>query len=415
MDYSDHPCFNSEARRRTARIHLPVAPKCNVQCNYCDRRFDCVNESRPGVASALLTPSQAAHYLDRALERMPNIAVTGIAGPGDPFASPQETLETLSLVRSRHPDMTLCVATNGLNVEPFAGEIARLRVSHVTVTVNSIEASIGAQIYAWVRDGYRIYRGAEGALLLWTRQRSAIAALKRLNVTVKVNMVVVPGVNEECVSPVAQEMAALGVDVMNCVPLYPVENTPFAEKGSLAPGRLEAIRTGAAAHLPQMNHCARCRADAAGMLGEAQPAELVELLRSTASGSLTPGDNRPYVAVASMEGLLVNEHLGHASELWIIDPAADAPVVVGKRETPEPGGGVQRWYEMADLLADCHALFVAAAGSTPRRVLERSGVRVFEAAGLLADVVREFRDTGGVRRQAARAPGGCKGAALGCG
>jgi len=95
LDLTQHPCFNEAARKTAARIHLPVAPRCNVQCNFCDRRFDCLNESRPGVTSAVLTPQQALHYLELAMEKSPAIRVAGIAGPGDPFASPEDTLETL--------------------------------------------------------------------------------------------------------------------------------------------------------------------------------------------------------------------------------------------------------------------------------------------------------------------------------
>ena len=60
LDLTQHPCFNHAARKTAARIHLPVAPRCNVQCNFCDRKFDCLNESRPGVTSAVLTPQQAS-------------------------------------------------------------------------------------------------------------------------------------------------------------------------------------------------------------------------------------------------------------------------------------------------------------------------------------------------------------------
>ena len=119
MDINNHPCFSEGARHRTGRIHLPVAPACNMQCNYCNRDFECVNESRPGVSSGILLPWQAADYLDEVLERIKNIAVVGIAGPGDPFANPGETLATLHLVRERHPEMMLCVATNGLAVADY--------------------------------------------------------------------------------------------------------------------------------------------------------------------------------------------------------------------------------------------------------------------------------------------------------
>ena len=55
------------------RVHLPVAPKCNVQCNFCNRRHDCVNESRPGVTSRVLSPGQALHYLHEVVIRKPNL------------------------------------------------------------------------------------------------------------------------------------------------------------------------------------------------------------------------------------------------------------------------------------------------------------------------------------------------------
>src|ERR1039457_4131714 len=124
LDLTQHPCFNAEARGSAARIHLPVAPRGNVQCNFCDRKFDCLNESRTGVTSAVLTPQQALYYLERAMEKSPPIRVVGIAGPRDPFASPEDTLETLRLVRNRYPEMLLCVASNGLEVAAHAAELS---------------------------------------------------------------------------------------------------------------------------------------------------------------------------------------------------------------------------------------------------------------------------------------------------
>src|ERR1019366_7526212 len=135
---TQHTCCNSDARHPRGRIHLPLAPKCNIQCNYCNRKFDCMNESRPGVTSAVLSPSQSLTYLGKAIEKLPNLSVVGIAGPGDPFASPEEVLETLQLVRRQYPEMLLCVATNGLNIAPYVDRLAELQVSHVTITVNAI-------------------------------------------------------------------------------------------------------------------------------------------------------------------------------------------------------------------------------------------------------------------------------------
>ena len=162
LDRSRHPCFALSARHRFGRIHLPVAPRCNMQCNYCNHRHDCVNESRPGVSSTLLTPPQAVAYLKQVRTQIPDISVAGIAGPGDPFASPQETMETLRLVRDYDPELLLCVASNGLQVGPYLSELAALQVSHVTLTINAVDPEIGRQVYAWMRDGTRVLRGVGG-------------------------------------------------------------------------------------------------------------------------------------------------------------------------------------------------------------------------------------------------------------
>jgi len=419
LDLTQHPCFNSDARHTTGRIHLPVAPKCNIQCNYCDRKFDCMNESRPGVTSAVLKPSQAVAYLDKVLERVPRLKVVGIAGPGDPFASPDETLETLRLVREKYPEMLLCVASNGLNVARYADELARLQVSHVTITMNAVDPAIGAKIYSWVRDHKTIYRGEAAARVLLARQRDAIKAVKEAGVTLKINTILIPGVNDEHVQLVADEMHALGADIMNCIPLFPVANTPFAEIGEIPPAAVKQIRTKVAAVLPQMEHCTRCRADAVGLLGADQSSELVSLMKDSAIGLLDDRTGRPYVAIASMEGILVNQHLGEAEQLWIFEYDGGQPKLVAMRDAPEQGGGNQRWRELAESISDCHSILVSGVGRAPRWVLEQSGLRVIEAAGLIGQAMESLHSSGDVpvaMRKQFKSCGssGCQGAGTGC-
>ena len=50
-DLDNHPCFNKKASTSYGRVHLPVAPHCNIQCNFCNRIYDCANENRPGVTA----------------------------------------------------------------------------------------------------------------------------------------------------------------------------------------------------------------------------------------------------------------------------------------------------------------------------------------------------------------------------
>jgi nitrogen fixation protein NifB len=418
LDLTKHPCFNADVKHRTARIHLPVAPKCNVQCNYCNRKFDCMNESRPGVTSAVLTPRQALAYLDRVVKKVPNLAVVGIAGPGDPFASPEETLETLRLVRANYPEMLLCVASNGLNVAPYAEDLAKLQVSHVTLTVNAVDPVIGANIYSWVRDNKTIYRGDSAACVLLQRQRRAIRLLKEHGVTVKINTIVVPEINETHVEDVAKEMATLGADIMNCIPLYPVEGTPFEKFAELGATEIKGLRASIGRHIPQMQHCTRCRADAVGLLGAPQSEELVDIMNACASGADDLQREKPYVAVTSMEGMLVNQHLGEASHLWIYGQAPGGFRLVEKRETPEPGQAHGRWLEMAKSLRDCRALVVSGVGVSPRRVLEHEGVRIIEMGGLISEGLASLFRTGDVppamRKQFKFCGSECQGSGTGC-
>ena len=69
----DHPCYSEQAHHHFARMHIAVAPACNIQCNYCNRKYDCSNESRPGVVSRTLTPEQAVHKTLAVASAMPRM------------------------------------------------------------------------------------------------------------------------------------------------------------------------------------------------------------------------------------------------------------------------------------------------------------------------------------------------------
>jgi nitrogen fixation protein NifB len=372
-DTTSHPCFNVAATGSCGRVHLPVAPKCNILCNFCNRRYDCVNESRPGVTSAVLTPVQALEYLRRVLAAEPRITVAGIAGPGDPFAHPGQTLETLRLIRQEFPHLLLCLATNGLGLPAHLEELAQVGVSHVSITVNAVDPDIGRRIYAWVRDGKVIHRGAVGAEVLLSRQLAAIEGLKARGVTVKVNTIVIPGVNDRHVPAIAAAMAVRGVDLLNCMPVYPTAGTPFARIPEPTPDRMARLRAEAAAFLPQMRHCTRCRADAVGLLDQDRTAELRSCLTSCA-GKAPEHPQRPYVAVATREGVLVNQHLGEADRFQIWAPNGPGFHLVEERPAPPPGGGRQRWEALARTLADCRAVLASAMGDAPQAVLHEHGI-----------------------------------------
>jgi len=418
IDYAKHPCFNAKVKGRFGRVHLPVAPKCNIKCNYCDRKYDCVNESRPGVTSTVLSPEQAGVYMEKVLEKEPRITVAGIAGPGDPFANGEETMETLRLIRRKFPQMILCLASNGLAIGPNIDELASMNVSHVTITVNAVDPAIGEKIYAWVRDGKVLHRGRAAAELLLARQLAAIEKLKTHGITVKINCIVIPDINNHHVVEVARKMKELGVDLLNCMALFPNIDTPFGAIPQPDKQTIAAIRTEAEQFLPQMRHCTRCRADAVGLLDKDRTEEFRGCLSACATLPAPAPADRPYVAVASMEGILVNQHLGEAQRFHIFEECEVGFRLIDQRQAPESGGGVRRWLRLARLLGDCRAVLISGLGETPGDILRKSGLKTVIMSGFIEEGLKAVYQgkslTGLKSRRTPCTKGSCVGSGGGC-
>ncbi|UKL14652.1 radical SAM protein [Dissulfurimicrobium hydrothermale] len=423
-DRSRHPCFNASVKGSCGRVHLPVAPKCNILCNYCNRKYDCVNESRPGVTSAILSPYQALAYMERVIEKEPRITVAGIAGPGDPFASPDETIETIRLIKERFPEIILCLATNGLGVSPYVDDLASLGVSHITVTINAVDPDVSQNIYAWVRDGKVVYRGREAAGLLLQRQLDAVSKLKARGITLKINTIVIPGINYDPeingghIIDIAKKMAEMGADVLNCMPMYPNAGTAFENIREPDKKEIRILQDRAGEHIAQMRHCTRCRADAIGLLGEDRSTEMHGCLSACASlPKPLAGNERPFVAVATLEGMLVNQHLGEAERLQIWGRGKDGFYLVEERRTPLPGGGPKRWEALSEMLRDCRAILVGGIGENPRNILSGEGIEVFELNGFIEMGLKSVfmgDDISFLKVRRKGGCGGCKGAGLGC-
>lgn len=413
-----HPCFNAAVKGKFGRIHLPVAPKCNIQCNYCNRKYDCVNESRPGVTSAVLNPKQAIEYLHAAIEKESRISTIGIAGPGDPFANPDEVMETLRAIHNEFPDFIFCLSTNGLNLYPYIDELAELGVTHVTITVNTIDPEIGSKIYSWVRYKKRMFRGVEGAKILLKEQLSCIKKLKEKDITIKINSILVPGINDDHIMEVAEKMAELKVDLFNCIPLLPTAETKFADLVEPGKEKVHAIRTEAEKFLPQMKHCQRCRADAVGLLGKDNHSCLSSL-QTIAFATPKIEEDRPFVAVGSHEGLMVNRHLGDCDFFQIFKKTENGYETTEKRIAPKSGGGDQRWVNVAELLNDCSALLVNGIGNRPMKVIKKEGLEIIEMSGFIEeglDHVFKGLPLRSVRkRDMFKCGAECSGTGLGCG
>ncbi|MCD8552413.1 nitrogenase cofactor biosynthesis protein NifB [Seleniivibrio sp.] len=271
-----HPCYCKDAHNKFARIHLPVAPACNIQCNYCNRKYDCSNESRPGVTSSILTPEHALEKVIMVKHSIENLSVVGIAGPGDALANPEATFETLRLLKTYDKELIPCISTNGLALPDHLDDIAELKIGHVTVTMNAVDPEIGQKIYSWIHYNDRTYHGVEAARILMERQIEGIKGLVERGILVKVNTVLIPGINDAHIGEVAKKIKELGVFIHNIIPLMskPEYGTKFANDGvpEPTPELIGKVRFQCAEIMggfdSVMQHCRQCRADAIGKLGQ---------------------------------------------------------------------------------------------------------------------------------------------------
>ncbi len=260
----EHPCFSEKAAHLFGRIHLPVAPKCNIQCNYCIRKFDCVNESRPGVTSKILKPREAIERVRDVLKRHHWIKVVAVAGPGEPLFN-EETFETFRLARKEFPRLMRCVSTNGLLLLDKMKDLVDVGVGNLTVTINAVDPNIGAKIYSFVEYHGMRYEGEEAARILIKNQLEGVKEAVKEGMVVKVNTVLIPTINDHHVIEVARRVGGMGVYMQNIIPLIP--QYKFSHIPPPTPEEKKKIQEECGKYIRQMIHCRRCRSDAVGKLG----------------------------------------------------------------------------------------------------------------------------------------------------
>lgn len=401
-----HPCYNEEAHHHFARMHIAVAPKCNIRCNYCNPKFDCVNESRPGVTSNVLTPEEAFNRVSCTLTQLPSLTVVGIAGPGDPLANADLTFRAFRFIAKAYPELHLCLSTNGLMLPEYVDEIKDLGIRHVTVTLNAVEPDIGKDIYDSVFYQDKIFRGKEAAALLIERQLSGIKRLAEAGVLCKVNSVHIPEINGTHLEEVSRRIKELGAFSHNIMPLILSPGSKFQKEGYCVPTAEESLRAQrhSARMMPVMKHCRQCRADAVGLLG-ADVSQNPEML-STGT-HFTKEDREVYqkriisrmptkqaecneewegsvrAAVATRGSGLINQHFGHAKEFLVYEVHNDSIRLLGVRKVQAYCNGKANCStpkerhplsETLEMLQDCKLLLCSGIGSAPSQKLQIAGI-----------------------------------------
>jgi len=436
-------------------MHVAVAPACNIQCHYCNRKYDCANESRPGVVSELLKPEQAVKKVLAVAANIPQMTVLGIAGPGDPLANPERTLSTFRALSEQAPDIKLCVSTNGLALPDLVDELCQHNIDHVTITINCVDPDVGAKIYPWIFWKNRRIKGRKGAEILIDQQQKGLEMLVARGVLVKVNSVMIPGVNDEHLKEVSKVVKAKGAFLHNVMPLIAEaeHGTFFGIMGQRGPthDELQTLQDACAGDMAMMRHCRQCRADAVGLLGEdrgdeftmdkiesmeidyakameerrqvhaaieanreAQRKKSGETFVSITSLKRPKPETRPVLmAVATTGGGVVNQHFGHAREFLIYEASGQDVRFIGHRKVDLycSGGDTCGDAETAlaktiRTLSGCEAVLCSKIGYEPWEQLEDAGITpngehaMEPIEDAVAAVYREMVESGRLARPA---------------
>jgi nitrogen fixation protein NifB len=413
----NHPCYSEEAHHYFARMHVAVAPACNIQCNYCNRKYDCSNESRPGVVSEKLTPEQAVKKVLAVAQEIPQLSVIGIAGPGDSLAAGgKNTFKTFEALAKLAPDLKLCLSTNGLALPDYVDTIKNFNVDHVTITINMVDPEVGEHIYPWIFHDHRRWTGRDAAKILHERQMLGLEMLTSAGILVKINSVMIPGINDEHLKEVNVQVKKRGAFLHNIMPLIsdPAHGTHFGLTGQRGPTaqELKVVQDECEGGAKLMRHCRQCRADAVGLLGEDRGEEFTTDRIETMSVAVDDEARRTYrehveaeraerhaskaaaredvaesvdagvapilIAVATKGGERINEHFGHATEFQVYEVGPSGATFVGHRRVDtycEGGAGDEDALEtVMKAIGDCAAVFVAKIGGCPKDKLTAAGI-----------------------------------------
>ncbi len=420
----NHPCYSEEAHHYFARMHVAVAPACNIQCHYCNRKYDCSNESRPGVVSELLTPDQAVKKTKAVAANIPQMTVLGIAGPGDPLANPERTFETFRQLSEQAPDIKLCVSTNGLSLPESVDELAKHNIDHVTITINTVDPEIGAKIYPWIYWNNRRIRGVKAAKILIEQQQKGLEMLVERGILVKVNSVMIPGVNDEHLKEVSRIVKSKGAFLHNVMPLIsePEHGTFYGAMGQRGPSpeELQDLQDACAGDMNMMRHCRQCRADAVGLLGEDRGEEFTldkietmdidyekamkmraavhagieeELAEKQAKKARLATASVPKVkssveyrpvlmAIATSGQGVINQHFGHATEFLIYEASSKGVRFISHRKVDQYCIGNDSCGDKESALSGsiralvgCEVVLCSKIGFEPWGMLEEAGIQ----------------------------------------
>jgi len=334
-------------------LRLPIAPRANSKS-----RFSAMDIT----SSPVMLPEQALQCLQDYIEKGTIVERVELSGPGDPLVTIDVTLTTAKLLKSQYPDLALSVKTLGINGEKYADQLGQVGINHIELTIDAVDTDIMKKLYAWVRPGFKTLPLPEAVQVLKAEQEKAIRAFKDADMAVTAFTTLYPDNNIDHVEKMALLLAKMGVDEMILIPHISPDNAEII-LDPVDPKVIQEVSRNVAKYLTV----------------EVQYNDINAIKADSKTPSLPkPTKERPNVAVVSSNGMEVDLHLGHAIQVLVYGPREDGLIcLLEVRPAPEPGGGSDRWEELASTLKDCFVLLAASAGDKPRKMLSKNGLQVY--------------------------------------
>jgi nitrogen fixation protein NifB len=278
---------------------------------------------------------------------------------------------------------------------------------------------VGAQIYPWIFWKNKRIFGREAAAILIEQQQKGLEMLTARGILVKVNSVLIPGVNDQHLKEVSKVVKAKGAFLHNVMPLIAEaeHGTFYGVMGQRSPNpaELKELQDACEGDMNMMRHCRQCRADAVGLLGEDRGAEFtldkidamnidyekamefraevragiqaeLDAKRAGKAAAKTeaPAANlgRPVLMAVAARGPVINIHFGHAKEFMIYEATAQGAKFVGHRKADSYCSGDDTCGDAESILdrtiktlAGCEVVLCSKIGYEPWGNLEAAGIQ----------------------------------------
>lgn len=174
--------------RRLSTLRIAVTSECNLRCVYCHREGEVYDSDRRGDASIDELLSIVGIGVELGLDR---VKLTG----GEPLLR-RDIVDLVSSIHGLKGVEEVSMTTNGVLLSDYAYKLAEAGLKRVNVTVNTLD-----------RDTYRMITGFDLLHRVLDGVESAIEA--GLN-PVKINMVLLKGMNEDDILDMARYAAKVG-------------------------------------------------------------------------------------------------------------------------------------------------------------------------------------------------------------